>query len=121
MGNSQVLDFINNINKNNKLKEMLTKIATKIENTKNPEEAKAALVKELIPLAKSEGYNITEKEFEDYFLKQQNQSTELSDDDLQNASGGLSFRQFVGSFLTGFGLLGGAISGGMAASSPPTK
>ncbi len=110
MDKNKVLDFFDYLKNDKESAEKFKTITEKLSTVKNEESAKKLLEEELIPFAKSKGYNIT---YEDFLNFTKTQETELSDDILEMASGGRSeFWNRIGQSLlifgTGAGLFAGA-------------
>lgn len=83
----KILDFFKEISEDEAAKQKLQSVSQKLGTVNSEEDAKKIITSELVPLAKSKGYNITAGEFIE-FLK--NANTELTDDALAMASGGRS-------------------------------
>lgn len=110
MDKNKVLDFFDYLKNDKESAEKFKTITEKLSTVKNEESAKKLLEEELIPFAKSKGYDIT---YEDFLNFTKTQETELSDDILEMASGGRSeFWNRIGQSLlifgTGAGLFAGA-------------
>ena len=115
MEKSKILDFFDYLKKDKVFAEKFKAIIEKLSTVKNGESAKKILEEELIPFAKSKGYDIT---YEDFLNFTKSQDPELSDNILEMASGGRSelwnrMGQSLLIFGTGAGLFAGATYGAM--------
>lgn len=105
-----MLDFFDYLKNDKESAEKFKTITEKLSTVKNEGSAKKLLEEELIPFAKSKGYDIT---YEDFFNFTKSQESELSDDMLGKASGGRgglfsSIGQSLLIFGTGAGIFAGA-------------
>ena len=110
MDKNKVLDFFDYLKNDKESAEKFKTITEKLSTVKNEESAKKLLEEELIPFAKSKGYNIT---YEDFLKFTKSQDSELSDNILEMASGGRgglfsSIGQSLLIFGTGAGIFAGA-------------
>lgn len=115
MGENKILDFFDYLKKDKVSAEKFRTITEKLSTVKNGESAKKLLEEELMPFAKSKGYDIT---YEDFLNFTKSQDSKLSDDILEMASGGRSelwnrMGQSLLIFGTGAGLFAGATYGAM--------